>query len=1269
MAQRYQRDGFIVRCVLTLLALSVQGCDGPALDSLFAPPADRAPLASERLFRTLGDGTRGVEGELLVRFRPSFSEEALPASFGMPRGLRLHTYSSLPGLQLIRLPPGADVERELSTYRRDPRVLYAEPNRVYSADSRNPPDDPRFAEQWGLDNTGQAGGTPGADIGALGAWNLTTGSAQTVLAIIDSGIDLNHPDLAANLWTNPGEIPGNGIDDDGNGYIDDVHGINAITGSGTPQDGALHGTHVAGILGAVGNNGTGITGVAWNASLLACKFLDSTGNGVESDAIKCLDYLLALKTRPDHPVNIIASNNSWSCGTRHCSSEALKEAIARHLNAGILFIASAGNASVNNDSGESWPAKYGLPNIIAVAATDRTEAKAGFSNYGPHTVHLAAPGVTILSTTPNNDYRSLSGTSMAAPHVTGVAGLLAAQNPSRDWRALRNLLLAGGHPVPGLANVTITGRRLSASGLGGEGALTCQNQHVFQRLEPSLDRLSAATGSAVPLAVLNIDCASPAGEVSVNTSGAEQGLLTLKDDGQGEDAAAGDGIYSGHFMPSVPGPYTLAFPNGTTLGIDAISGYAPAETPASVYEVLTDHKVRLDNAADETVSTVTSPFPIHFADSPEGITQLYVSSNGYITFSPVASASLNATLPSGFFSSAVIPLWMNLEIPSDPPSGLYYEVLGNVPNRRLVIEWRDVIVFNTSPSNTLKFQVVFFENSSNVEFNYANVLYGDPEFDRGISATVGVQVLPNGAQQYSYNTASLSNGLTLLFKTLSPQGTPKLAPVPAEARVNEGETYSLQLSAAEPGSHSLTFHLDKAPSGMTLNPTTGQLSWKPTELQCGQDPGTAYPVTVRVSDERGGSDAASFTVRAVNLPPAWVGAPWGEDKALDSVPYDRKLNVVNPGGPMTYRLLDGPEGMTVDAGGALHWTPGYAQCAKGAGLSYTVSVRATDAVGAFLEVSGSVTAQWRDTDHDGMSDVWEMAHGCMPTFNDALGDVDGDGVINLDAFNNDTGGPYTPGRTVLSSPADGAVLDSKEIHLVTEIGTDPDTPSAALGYLFEVYADERLTVREWTSEVISPGLGQRPSVTLLPSALGGTHIHQNAHWWRARATDGQHGGPWSQARKFVYGFGRLPPPTPQVLSPKDDAVLSSGSATLNVVNISHEADDSVAYDFELYAGADPSTPALETATGVVEQEGETTFFSLSHVKMTPGQTYAWRARAVSRLNGPGPWAPLATFQLSRACSCSAPGDSDLWSAWAWMLSAWGLRALRPTPRKGKPPAA
>ena len=243
------------------------------------------------------------------------------------------------------------------------------------------PDDPQFGNQWGLNNTDQSSGLVDADIDAPEAWDVRTTGGGLKVAVIDTGIDYTHPDLAANIWTNPGEIPGNGIDDEGNGYIDDVHGYDFANNDGDPLDDMGHGTHVAGTIAAVGNNGMGVTGVVWgDVQLVALKFLDANGSGSISNAIRAINYCVAN--------GITISNNSWGSGVGFL---ALRDAIKTAGDAGHLFVASAGNDSDDADIAPTFPAAFDLNNIISVAATDRFSQLASFSNYGKSSVDIV-PG-------------------------------------------------------------------------------------------------------------------------------------------------------------------------------------------------------------------------------------------------------------------------------------------------------------------------------------------------------------------------------------------------------------------------------------------------------------------------------------------------------------------------------------------------------------------------------------------------------------------------------------------------------------------------------------------------------------------------------------------------------------------------------------------------------------------------------------------------------------------------------------------------------------
>jgi len=314
--------------------------------------------------------------------------------------------------------PGATVADVLGWAAATPAVAYVEPDFAIAPERFS--GDPSFGSLWGLHNTGQSGGLADADIDAPAAWDVTTGSRSVVIAVIDTGVDYTHRDLAANAWRNPGEIAGDRIDNDGNGFVDDVYGWDFANRDADPMDDNGHGTHVAGTIGAVGGNGVGVVGVNWQVSIMALKFLSASGSGSTSGAIGAINY--ATRMKRDFGVNVVATNNSWGGGG---FSAALRDAIAAGGREDILFVAAAGNEGTNNDATPHYPSNYADAAVISVAASDRVNRLASFSNVGATSVDLAAPGVSITSTLPGNRYGSYSGTSMAAPHVAGVVGLLA----------------------------------------------------------------------------------------------------------------------------------------------------------------------------------------------------------------------------------------------------------------------------------------------------------------------------------------------------------------------------------------------------------------------------------------------------------------------------------------------------------------------------------------------------------------------------------------------------------------------------------------------------------------------------------------------------------------------------------------------------------------------------------------------------------------------------------------------------------------------------
>lgn len=370
-------------------------------------------------------------------------------------GSMVRGFGIVNALEHLQLGPGRGVEKAIETLQQLPFVDYVEPDYVRHADTN----DTYYGLQWGLENTGQSinsvYGSSGADIDAELAWSTTTGDPGVVVAVIDTGVEYTHDDLDANIWINSGETAGNGVDDDGNGYIDDIYGYDFFSGDSDPMDEDGHGTHVAGTICAEGNNGKGVSGVAWQCKIMALRFLGPNG-GYTSDAVSALDYADSMGVK--------VSNNSWGGGG---FSQSLYDAISSAALSGHLFVAAAGNGGADGIGDDTdifphYPSSYDLDNIIVVAAIDRQDKLAGFSNYGSQSVDVGAPGVDIASTMLGSYYWS-NGTSMAAPHVSGVAALVLSNHLEWGYTEVRERIVNTTRPVIALEGNTVTGGVVNAN--------------------------------------------------------------------------------------------------------------------------------------------------------------------------------------------------------------------------------------------------------------------------------------------------------------------------------------------------------------------------------------------------------------------------------------------------------------------------------------------------------------------------------------------------------------------------------------------------------------------------------------------------------------------------------------------------------------------------------------------------------------------------------------------------------------------------------------
>ena len=647
-----------------------------------------------------------------------------------------------------------------------------------------------------------------------------------------------------------------------------------------------------------------MTGVNWNVKVMALKFLDSTGFGTTADAISATLYAA------DNGARI--SSNSWGGGP---FDQALLDAIEYGASKGMLFVAAAGNDGRSNDTTPTYPANYVSEAIVSVAATDHNDALAFFSNYGAKSVDLGAPGVNILSTTRNASYEAFQGTSMATPHVAGVAALLAARFPSASPYGLKALLLRSVDPVPALAGRTTTGGRLNAF-----TAASCVDEPKVWLGAPA-QGFVVGVGDVVHVSVLGSSCAAPAGvgNVEVTVNGAP---LTLT-------AATPDrGLYTGSYTPGADGPLsiTATVTSGGETATQTVTGaaylsYACEDVPLAWVDVTPGTRLTSASNGDDAVSTVAIGFPVTYFG--QTYTTAFVSSNGFLTLgsSSGATTPLNSALPSTAAPNGMVaPFWDDL----NPAVGgdVYAGITGSAPDRTLHVEWFNVPHFTFGSSGTVTVELSLKENGD-VRFQYLDTDFGNPIWNAGASATAGVE-RPDGviARELSFNQPQLTSGraFSCAYGAVPPPPPPPVAiSTTSLPGGTVGQAYSQTLTATG-GTPPFSWTLDSGslPAGLTLNASTGAVTGTPTSA------GTES-FTARVTDSLSQTDTQALSIEVAPAPPPPVTV------STTSLPggtvgqaYSETLAATGGTPPFTWTLDSGslPAGLTLNAStGAVTGTP------------------------------------------------------------------------------------------------------------------------------------------------------------------------------------------------------------------------------------------------------------------------------------------------------------------------------------------------------------
>jgi PKD repeat protein len=887
-------------------------------------PSDPAPFRNDRI---LIKPKRGQNPAQLAHLHATLGAQVF------------RKFKDVEDIHVLKLPGGLAVPQAIATYQQSGLVEFAEPDYwVYPATA---PNDPYYlnGSLWHLHNTGQSGGVPDADIDAPEGWETRLSASNTVVALVDTGIRYTHQDLAPNMWVNPGEIAGNGVDDDGNGIVDDVHGLNAPANSGDPIDVAGHGTQVAGMLGAVGNNGLGVVGVAWQVKLMACRYADDAGNGSLSDVVQCFDYARAKRAQVINASFVVTAYSS-----------ALYSAINSCRSAGIIVVAAAGNDANNNDATPYYPASYNLDNIVAVAATTRTDALANYSNYGATSVDLGAPGSDITTTSHGSDsaYVVNNGTSFAAPVVAGAFALLQARYPGDSHGQLINRLLSTTDPLAGLARKCVTGGRVN----------------LAKALGPSViaSFTASPTTGAIPLTVNFTD----------TSYGAVRWAWDFGDGtGNSEQNPSHTYTSDGTFVVTLTVTSTGGQTSTTNQTVVAVANY---QISSGAFAWVNPAGMTTLSLSDDGISPAQAlPFPFIFYS--QSYTSLYIGANGLIGFdSQGLSTAANTDLPNNNLPNNVLcPFWDNL----NPAAGGTVSIgtIGSAPNRKVVVSWASVPAAGGGPPASFTFQVILEETSNRILFQYQDVSPGSHNASAaGKSATVGLEHASGlVAAKFSYNGSTLvSNGQTIDF---APSLSGAMTVSPAGGFASSGNVggpfspASAVYTIANGAGWTMNWAVSKTQNWLSLPATNGSLA-----------PGQSTNVTVMINANANSLSAGNYadslaftnvttglgnTTRAVSLSVSGTG--------LLAVSPTANLSVNGiEGGPFSpsiqsYTLMNaGTAALNWAVRSSQNWTtlsPTNGALAPGANAPMTVSINtnanllATGSYSASLTFSNVSTGQ------------------------------------------------------------------------------------------------------------------------------------------------------------------------------------------------------------------------------------------------------------------------------------------------------------------------